>query len=103
MQSKATTAEKYLAELPADRRQTVRKVILKNLPKGVEEGMHYGMISYHIPHSIYPPGYHCNPSLPLGLAGLASQKNYISLYLMTIYGSSDELKWFTKAWTAAGK
>ncbi len=48
MQSKATTVEEYLAELPAERRealQTVRAVILKNLPKGYAEGMQYGMNS----------------------------------------------------------
>ncbi len=39
MQSKATTVEQYLAELPADRRealQAVRATILKHLPKGYE-------------------------------------------------------------------
>ena len=49
MQSKATTVEEYLAELPADRRealQAIRSVILENLPKGIAEGMQYGMIGY---------------------------------------------------------
>lgn len=52
MQSKATTVEQYLAELPADRRealQAIRKVILANLPQGVAEGMQYGMIGYDVP------------------------------------------------------
>ena len=47
MQSKAATVERYLAELPADRRaaiETVRKVILDNLDSGYQEGMLYGMI-----------------------------------------------------------
>ena len=64
MKSKATTVEQYLAELPEDRRdalQAVREVILKNLPKGYEEGIQYGMIGYFVPHSVYPPGYHCDP------------------------------------------
>lgn len=42
MQSKAATADAYLAELPKDRREAIEaihKVILKNLPKGHEEGM----------------------------------------------------------------
>ena len=55
MQSKAATVEAYLAELPEDRREAIeaiRKVILKNLPKGYEEGMLYGMIGYYVPHSI---------------------------------------------------
>ena len=51
MQSKATTVDEYLAELPDDRRevlQAVRTVILKNLPKGYEEGMQYGAIGYFV-------------------------------------------------------
>ena len=49
MQSKATTVDAYLAELPDDRRvsiEAVRQVILSNLDKGFEEGMLYGMIGY---------------------------------------------------------
>ena len=67
MQSRATTVQKYLAELPEDRRealQAVRMAILENLPKGYEEGMQYGMIGYFIPHSVYPPGYHIEPGAP---------------------------------------
>jgi hypothetical protein len=89
MISKAKTVKEYLAELPEDRRAdigAIRKVILANLPKGMEEGMAYGMISYYVPHSIYPKGYHCDPKMPLGYAGLASQKNYMSFYVMTLYG-----------------
>jgi len=103
MQSKATTVEEYLAELPEDRRealQAIRTVILENLPKGYEEGMQYGMIGYFVPHSVYPPGYHCDPKQPLPFAGLASQKNYMSLYLM--FDSKFEA-WFREAWTKTGK
>lgn len=106
MQSKAATVEQYLAELPADRRdalQAVRMVILKNLDKNYAEGMGYGMMGYHIPHSIYPAGYHCDPKQPLPFAGLASQKSHMSLYLMCLYGNPGELKWFTDAWKKTGK
>lgn len=106
MQSKAATVQQYLAQLPEDRRraiQAVRKVILKNLDKDYEEGMQYGMIGYYVPHRVYPAGYHCDPKQPLPFAGLASQKNYMSLYLMCIYGSSDHLKWFQQAWAETGK
>lgn len=77
MQSKATTVEQYVSELPADRQATInalRKVIKKNLPKGFQECMGYGMLGYVVPHSIYPAGYHCNPKDPLPFMGLASQK-----------------------------
>ncbi len=106
MQSKATTVEQYLAELPEDRRaavQAVRTVILKNLPKGYEEGMQYGMIGYYVPQSIYPPGYHCDPKQPLPFACLASQKKYISVYLGCVYGNAEHEAWFRAAWAKSGK
>ena len=78
MQSKATTVEQYIAEIPAGRQQAIielRKVIKKNLPKGFKEGMGYGMIGYVVPHSIYPAGYHCTPKLPLPFINIASSLN----------------------------
>jgi hypothetical protein len=106
VQSKAKTVKDYLAELPADRRaaiEAVREVILKNLDKDFEEGMQYGMIGYYVPHSVYPPGYHCDPRQPLGFAHLASQKNYMALYMMCLYGDADQLKQFEAEWKKAGK
>jgi Domain of unknown function (DU1801) len=104
MQSQAGTVEQYLADLPADRRAAiaaVRQVILANLDKDYEEGMQYGMIGYYVPHRVYPPGYHCDPRQPLPFACLASQKNYMSLYLMTVYESGDT--WFQREWAKTGK
>ncbi|MCH7871081.1 MAG: DUF1801 domain-containing protein [Planctomycetes bacterium] len=106
MQSKAKTVDEYLAELPADRRKAikaVREVILKNLPKGYEEVMQSGAIGYVIPHSVYPPGYHCNPKQPLPFASIASQKNHMSIYLMGVYIDSDHEAWFREAWLKTGK
>ena len=60
MQSKATTVQQYLAELPADRRaaiESVRRVILKNLDPVFKEGMQYGVIGYYVPHRVYPAGH----------------------------------------------
>jgi hypothetical protein len=105
VQSKAATVKDYLESLPRDRREAieaVRKVILKNLPKGIEETMD-GMIVYAVPHSVYPPGYHCDPKQPLPFAGLASQKNYMSLYLMCIYLDRETEAAFRKAHLASGK
>ncbi len=106
MQSDASTVEEYLAKLPEDRRealQSIRVVILKNLPKGYEEGMQYGMIGYFVPHSVYPLGYHGNPKQPLPFASLASQKNYMSIYLMCIYSDEAHATWFREAWAKTGK
>jgi len=107
MQSKATTVERYLAELPADRRETiqaVRKVILKNIDRTkVEEVMQYGMIGYVIPHRIYPKGYHVTPEQPLSYICLASQKNYLTLYMMSIYEGTEVATAFRGAWAKSGK
>ena len=72
----------------------IRQTILKNLPKGFEEGIGYGMLSYHVPKSIYPDGYHCDTKLPLPFMNVASQKNFIALYHMGIYANPDLLEWF---------
>lgn len=106
MQSAATTVAQYLAELPADRRaaiETVRQIILQNIDPVIEEGMQYGMIGYYIPHAIYPAGYHCDPKQPLPFACLASQKNYMSLYCMSLYAVGDEEQRFRDDWAKAGK
>ena len=102
-QSMTTTVESYLDELPTDRRGTVeavRAVILEHLPAGFEEGMQYGMLGYYVPLSRYPDTYNGEP---LGIAALANQKRYISLYLMGIYANDADAWWFREQWTLSGK
>ncbi|MDG1346706.1 MAG: DUF1801 domain-containing protein [Crocinitomicaceae bacterium] len=97
MTIKASTPEEYMQNLSEDRISPVGKIrqtILKNLPKGFEEGIGYGMLSYHVPKSIYPDGYHCDTKLPLPFMNVASQKNFIALYHMGIYANPDLLEWF---------
>lgn len=106
MQSKATTVAAYLRDLPPDRRAAIsalREVMLGNLDRGFEEGMQYGMIGYFVPHSIYPAGYHCDPRQPLPFAALASQKNHMAVYLMSIYADPVEERWLREQWARAGK
>lgn len=101
--SKAKTVAQYLKELPAEKREAiagVRKVVLKNLPKGFKEEMLFGMIAYSIPLEEYPDTYN---GFPIGIAGLAAQKNYNSLYLMTVYGDPKTEKWFKERYKASGK
>jgi len=97
MQSKATTPEQYLSELPEDRKEAMlklRNAIKENLPQGFEEVISYGMLGYVVPHSIYLSGYHCDPKLPLPFINLASQKNFIALYHMGIYADKNLESWF---------
>jgi uncharacterized protein YdhG (YjbR/CyaY superfamily) len=103
MRSEATTVEGYLAELPADRREaieTVRAVILKNLPAGYEEVMNWGMITYEVPLATYPDTYN---KQPLMFAALASQKNHMGVYLTGIYISHEARDEFETAYRATGK
>ena len=97
MPSQAATPDQYLKELPADRKEPMtqlRNTIVKDLPKGFKEQMTYGMIGYVVPHEIYPPGYHCDPKLPLGMINIGSQKNFIVMHHMGLYASPELLKWF---------
>lgn len=97
MQSKSLTLKDYLKELPPDRAASfikLRDTILNNIPNGFEEALCYGMISYVVPHAIYPEGYHCDPKLPLQFTAIASQKNFIAIYHMGIYGSPKLHDWF---------
>jgi hypothetical protein len=113
MAGNITTVEAWLTSLPEDRHLAigaVRDVILKSLDSGYEEAIAYDMISYFVPHSREPAGYHCNPKQPLHFAMLASKKNYMSLHLMCLYsrGDPDEpaaklLEWFRAQCAKAGK
>lgn len=106
MAAKPATVKEYLDSLPEDRRKALSKVraaVNKGLPKGYQEGIQYGMIGWFVPHTLFPAGYHCDPKQPVPFAGLASQKNHMSLYLMCIYGDEGHRKWFERAWKDAGK
>lgn len=97
MKSNATTPEEYISALPEERRgpfSKLREGILQRIPKGFEEKISYGMISYVVPFSLYPEGYHANPKEPLGCLSIASQKNYIALYYMGFYSDTKLLEWF---------
>ena len=103
VKSKAETVEQYLAELPDDRRDAIaeiREVILENLPAGYVEGMNWGMISYEIPLELFPDTYN---GQPLSYVGLASQKNHMAVYLMSVYGSPETEEWFRREYEASGK
>jgi hypothetical protein len=97
------TVEAYLDQLPEDRRKAisaVRDVIVKNLPKGYEEAINWGMITYRIPLERYPNTYN---GQPLCYAALASQKNHMAVYLMCVYGSKEIGTWFREEFRKAGK
>ena len=102
MAEKPTTVAEYLSTLIDDRKKAMEKLrqtLKKNLPKGFEENISYGMITYCVPHSKYPKGYHCKPEQPLPFISIASQKNFIALYHMGIYADKKLLDWFTGSYS----
>ena len=106
VQSKAATAQQYIQELPAEKRsvvEKVRRVILDNLPKGYEEMMQYGMLSYAVPLSVYPSGYGRDKKTPLMYLGLAAQKNFYVIHSIALYADSKLLEWFTIEYKKSGK
>lgn len=103
MKSNAKSVEEYLSQLPYGQGEAlgrVREIICKNLPEGVEEALDFGMIVYSIPLSTFPGTYN---GKPLMVAGLAAQKNYMAVYLMSVYGDRKTKEWFEDAWGKSGK
>lgn len=103
MHSAATSVTDYISSLPEERRQEVarlRDLILANLPQGYKEGMDFGMITYSIPLDVFPKTYN---GRPLCYAGIASQKNYISLYLLGAYATAEEESHFREEYKKTGK
>lgn len=96
--SDAATIDQYLESLPAERRamvETLRRIILDNLPEGYVEAMNWGMIAYQVPLEVSGPTYN---SQPLLYAALASHKDHVSLYLMGVYSSPALSEAFEAQW-----
>ena len=70
MQSKALSVDEYLEQAPVERCAALARLrkLCRDTLQGYEEVMEYGM-----------PGYKKNG---IGEVGFASQKNYISLYIL---------------------
>jgi uncharacterized protein YdhG (YjbR/CyaY superfamily) len=103
MKSDAKTVDQYLQSLPTDRReaiQSVREVILENLPEGYEEVMNWGMITYQVPLEVYPDTYNRKP---LMYAALGSEKHHMSVHLMGIYLDDASRQAFESKYRATGK
>jgi hypothetical protein len=103
VKAKATTVAEYLKSLPLGPRadvEAVLKVVRKHMPKGYEEALAWGMISWQVPLSVYPDTYN---QQPLQYAALASQKNHRALYLCSVYGSETARKKLVDGFKAAGK
>ena len=106
MKSSNPAITNYIDSLPEERKnaiESLRKIIKEYVPKGFEETFNYGMISYVVPLSIYPKGYHCSSETPLPFINIASQKSHIAIYHMGIYAQPELLNWFTNEYTKLSK
>ena len=99
----ARTVSAYLAALPPEQRTTVGKLRSfgkKHLPKGYQEQIGWGAITYAVPLATLPDTYNGEP---LCYAAIAAQKNHYSLYLMGAYGDPKQSKWMASEFKKRGK
>ena len=97
MELESKNVEDYISKIPIEQRDVfhnIRNAILKTIDKQFEECIQYNMVSYVVPKSLYPEGYHCDPSLPLPFVSIAAQKTSVNLYHMGIYSNPDLLEWW---------
>ena len=102
MQSSAVSVNAYLEELDASRSSQIKKIVKlvrENIKPGFDEVMRWGMISYEVPMELSGDTYN---QQPLNYAAIASQKQYISVYL-SIYSEPVALAEFEKRWSKSGK
>lgn len=101
--SATTRVAAFLDGLPAERRkefERVRNVVRKHLPKGYEEAVGKNMLVYQVPFDRYSDTYNGHP---LWYAALASEKSYLSLHLMPVYGDPASAAQLKDGFKAAGK
>jgi hypothetical protein len=101
--SRATTVAAYLAELPPERRREIaatRALVRQHLPKGYQEAMGYGMITWAVPLSVYSGAAN---KQPLCYVALAAQKRFNTLYLMLPDADGLSYKWLAAEFKKAGK
>jgi hypothetical protein len=99
----STTVATFLATLPTERRREVERVrdeVRRYLPAGYEEVISKNMLVYQVPLERYSDTYNGHP---LWYVALASEKSYLSLHLMPIYGDKGLARRLADGFQAAGK
>lgn len=70
------------------------ETVAQHLPRGFEQVIQYGMITWVVPLSLYPAGYHTSKGIPLPFLSIAMQKNHLAFYHMGIYHNQELREWF---------
>lgn len=100
---KSKTVAQFLSALPADRRKVAEELLAlvrKSMPKGFEEAMCLGMVTWSVPLSVLPDTYN---GQALWYVAFAATKSGFSLYLMSVYGNKEREAAFKAAYKKAGK
>ena len=103
MTTAPTSVSAFLDSLPAERRrevERVRAVLRTHLPVGYEEVISKKMLVYQVPLARYSDTYNGHP---LWYVALASEKSYLSLHLMQVYGDAAQARRLEDGFRAAGK
>lgn len=79
---------------------TLRAAIARVVSDGFEEGLLFGMPSWYVPLRRYPDTYNGKPLL---FVSLASQKQYMALYLTFLYQDPKALAAFEAGFRRSGK
>jgi hypothetical protein len=101
MKNNSPKVDSTIKDIKDDHQEAISKLVdifRKNLPDGFQEGMQYDMISFFVPHDVYPKGYHVDSNQPLPFISIGSQKNHISIYHMGLYMDKDLNDWFVSAY-----
>lgn len=99
----STTVAGFLSKLPPERRREVeriRRVLRRHMPSGYEEVISKNMLVYQVPLKHYSETYN---KQPLWYAALASEKSYLSLHLMSVYGDESLAKQLKNVFKSEGK
>lgn len=99
----STTIASFLDQLPPERRrevERVRKILRRHMPKGYEEVISKNMLVYQVPLKLYSETYN---KQPLWYAALASEKSYLSLHLVSVYGDAAQAQRLKEGFKSAGK
>ena len=95
--------KQYINELDSERAPQIQelvKLVRSNIKPGFIETMRWGMISYEIPLEVSGATYN---KQPLNYVAIASQKNYISVYVLGIYSNDNDQIEFRSRWAKSGK
>ncbi len=102
MKLKNAEIQSWLEQAPPERADTLLHlftVIRRNMPAGFAEVVSGNLLSWVVPLEVCPQTYN---GQALMYAGLAAQKQYCSVYLMSIYLSDNSREQFQRAWRDYG-